>query len=290
MITSGVYNGHSWKYSQAVIDTALMAAEHDITWYGLGDEPHWQGSGDHISINNDHPGYITAIDLMTGQGFSGPEMFDWLVPRPSDYPELKYIISDHKLRDVRSPFNWREQSGGDGPDHIHISFSNNYSLHSHMLGDYLGADVNPGADMSMVQLRGGRVAVVARGTTNKIYVRILTNDGKAKTDWMELDVMVGSPVDCTTRNGDDLWITALKPDTHSVLVISVLDAEKLSGLRVQDLGGQGVGGAPGITSSGNDLYLSVAGTYPAKGSIYLNRWISAQTKWSGWWYASGQAA
>lgn len=304
MITSGTYNGHPWKYSQAVIDTALYAASRGIVWYGLGDTHHWQGSGDHISINNDHPGWITAIDVMDGPEFDAPEtMHGFLVPTVAStmdysqgyctrYPELKYVICDYELRDTRKPYNWSKQSGGDGPDHVHLSFRNNYSLHSQILAESFGETVtNQGADMAMVDLADGRVAVVARGTDNNLYVRVLTHDAGALTDWMKIGVKCGSPVDACTRTGFDLAIATLDPKDRSVLLITIANAVDPVNPYTQDLGGKGIGGAPGIAATENgDLFLSVAGTGPRKGEIYLNRWDSQKRAWRGWWDSSGQAA
>lgn len=144
-------------------------------------------------------------------------------------------------------------------------------------------------DMSMVTLSGNRVAVVTRGTDSAIYVRVLDHDAGAITDWHRIPVQCGSPVDACTRTGDDLSIVTLAPNDHSVLYISIGDAENPGDPYVQDLGGTGIGGAPGITANGDDLFLSVAGTGPKTGEIYLNRWNSAERAWRGWWDASGRA-
>jgi hypothetical protein len=41
------------------------------------------------------------------------------------YAEYKYGISDWELRDARAPWNMKKQAGGDGPDHLHLSFMPN---------------------------------------------------------------------------------------------------------------------------------------------------------------------
>ena len=318
MATSGVYNGHPWRYSQPVIDSMAQFAARGGVAYGLGDSAHWTGSGDHISINNDHPGWITAVDLMSKSGlFSAPDFFhNFLVPAvaaefsggPVLYPELKYAISDYELRDRRPAYDWRKQSGGDGPDHVHLSFTNNFTAHTNVVDEYfawladgrkpvvawlIGYRADPTkeseADMSMVTLSKGRIATVVRGLDKRIY-RLLTDvAGKVVDDWQLVGNMpVASGVDACTRFGDDLWAVALDPKDDSVLVFSTPDVEGGSGLQVQDIGGAGIGGAPGITASGNNILVTVAGTYPRPGTVYMNVWNGAG--WSGWKLTSGTAA
>ena len=146
-----------------------------------------------------------------------------------------------------------------------------------------------GADMSMVTLSKGRIATVVRGTDKRIY-RLLTDvAGKTVDDWQLVGNMpVASGVDACTRFGDDLWAVALDPKDDSVLVFSTPDVEGGSGLQVQDIGGAGIGGAPGITASGNNILVTVAGTYPRPGTVYMNVWNGAG--WSGWKLTSGTAA
>lgn len=151
-----------------------------------------------------------------------------------------------------------------------------------------GTQTQENRDMAMTTLSGGRVAVTVRGTDSKIWVRVLDGTGGALTPWQNVGTAtVASGVDTCTRNGADLWIAALDPKDHSVLLFTLPDAEKPLQSTVQDLGGVGIGGTPGITANGSQLFLSVAGTLPKAGEIYLNMWDG--TKWRGWWDASGQA-
>lgn len=148
-----------------------------------------------------------------------------------------------------------------------------------------------GADMAMVTLSGGRVAVVVRGTDRRPYVRVLAADGSARTPWLQLaPVELGSALDATSRDGQGLDMVALDPKDRSVLFLAVTDAELPAKPYVQDLQGTGIGGAPGITAVDGDLIASVAGTLPTAGEVYLNRWDKTTNTWRGWWDASGQAS
>lgn len=139
-----------------------------------------------------------------------------------------------------------------------------------------------GSDMAMVTLSGDRTAVVVRGANKGIYVRVLAG-GKPKTSWTRVGTVVaGSGVDAATRTGDDLWIVALDPDDKSVRVISSANAETLAAPRVQDIGGKGLGSAPGISASGLDILITVAGVSPHPGQIYLKRWAGVTNEWIDW--------
>lgn len=136
------------------------------------------------------------------------------------------------------------------------------------------------ADMSMVALAEGRAAIVVRGTDHRIYTRILDSKGKPAGSWVRLDVVVASGVDATTRTGKDLRIVGLDPKDGSVLLITVPDAAKAA-FTAQDMGGKGLGGAPGIVATPTGLILTVAGVASPPGEIYCKTWDDA-AGWTDW--------
>lgn len=310
--TSGVYDGHPWRYSQAVIDSMTQAILLGLIAYGLGDAGHWararQTHSDHISIENSHPGWITAYDVMAKTGVFDPAEFcqQFLLPavKAGFFPEILYFMTAFKLWDRR--YGWVQQTGGDDAGHVHVTNTNSYALHSSvvLLFDkwkkagrpavvaWLRSGAAAGgseADVSSVALSKGRTAIVVRGTDNRVYTRILGPDGKPAGDWTQLNVTAASGVDAASRTGDDLRIVCLDPKANddSVLLVTVPDATKATAT-VQDMGGAGIGGAPGISATPDGLLLTVAGTYPHAGSLYAKTW-SDTDGWSDWYSLDGVA-
>ena len=153
-----------------------------------------------------------------------------------------------------------------------------------------GVSAEGGSDMSMVTLEGGRFATVVRGTDKRIYARVYSSNGEPTSDWKRVgQTIAGSGVDACTRTGSDLWITTLDAPDGSILVISTEDAANPAVAVTQDMGGKGLGSAPGIAAVGPDLYLTVAGVYPQAGRVYLKRWNGTDRTWSDWKDATGVA-
>lgn len=307
MATSGTYNGYPWRYSTPVVDTMAQAKSLGITAYGLGDVAHWRGCGDHVSKPcTGHTGWITAVDLMTNSLFNAVDFVTaFVLPavKAGFFPEIQYLLTNYKLWDRK--YGWTQQSGGDGPDHTHISHTNSYALHATYLAKYDawkkagrpavvawlrggGSTDDSGADVSMVALSEGRSAIVVRGSDKAIYTRVYDTNGKPANDWIKVNVTVASAVDACTRTGKDLWIVALDPNDKSVLLVTAPDATK-SAASVQDLGGTGLGAAPGIVASDSDILITVAGTSPHVGEVYLKRWDGAVGGWSAWQSTGGVA-
>lgn len=116
----------------------------------IGDLSHLSGSGDHTPWSSDGPpGVVKAIDIGDGGAIAlNPvDMAEnFLVPRlrarysggPVLHPEVKYILTNYHLWDTRAPWNMRQQVGGDGPDHLHISvLASAVNAHSTIVSDYL---------------------------------------------------------------------------------------------------------------------------------------------------------
>lgn len=307
LTTSGFSHGYSWKYSQPVVDTMIQAAVLKIVAYGLGDDAHWLKCGDHVSKPcSGHAGWITAVDLMSNASFNAVDFVKaFMLPavKVGFFPEVQYMITDYKLWDRK--YGWTQQTGGDGPDHAHISHTNSFALRATYLTKYDawkkagrpavvawlrngGSTNESGADVSMVALSEGRSAIVVRGSDKAIYTRIYDTNGNAAGDWVKINVTVASAVDACTRTGKDLWIVGLDTKDKSVLLITAPDATK-SAVSVQDLGGTGLGAAPGIVASDTDILVSVAGTAPHIGEVYLKRWNGDVGGWSDWASTGGVA-
>lgn len=304
-----VVGGVSYSIAQPCLDLAAQLKAAGIANLGIeGDLAHQAGCGDHVPWEcTGHFHWITAIDIGWGPVVNGVRLTpallrQYLLPRLRahtwEFYMIKYIITNYILNDTRPEYGLRDQKGGDGPDHMHISFLNSaIGKRCTLIQDFVawvragmpdpvtfrpGSGESSGADMAMVTLSGDRTAVVVRGANKGIYVRVLAA-GKPKTSWARVgSVVAGSGVDAATRTGDDLWIVALDPDDKSVRVISTANAEILAAPRVQDVGGKGLGSAPGISASGLDILITVAGVSPHPGQIYLKRWAGVTNEWIDW--------
>lgn len=305
MATSGNSHGYSWRYSTPVVDTMAQAKAAGITAYGLGDDSHWNGSGDHVSKpSTGHAGWITAVDLMAGSGYNPVDHLDaYLLPRCKAglEPTIKYLITDYRLYDAR--YGWARQSGGDGPDHLHISFNNSYSARASLFKDYQAwktagrpnpvtfkagdAGVQEDQDVSVVQLANGRAALLCRGTNDAPYVRVITMNGEGtELGWRKLaNTTVGSSLSGVSPDGTKLVLATLHPTTKAVRVFLVDDVTKeVPGVRALELGGKGFG-TPDVAVDGDRLVVTVVGD---KNVIYLNTSDDAGDTWRGFWDTSGK--
>ncbi|WP_163510287.1 glycoside hydrolase family 25 protein [Fodinicola acaciae] len=205
-------------------------------------------------------------ELQSGRGWRRPGQRLWLARYGANGPGVACDI-------------WQYQGGPD----LNVAYT--------PLPEMVIQSAGRSAEMAMVTLSDERVAVVVRGTDRRPYVRVLGSDGGARTDWQLIaDVVLGSAVGATTRDGTGLDMVALDSDDRSVLFMAMADAERPQEVYVQDLQGTGTGGAPGITAVDGNLIASVAGVLPRTGEVYLNRWDRATNTWRGWWDATGQAS
>lgn len=194
MATSGYSHGYYWKYSTPVNDTMAQAASAGITAYGIGDDSHWQGCGDHVSKPcTGHPGWITAVDLMARSGVFDPIDFvmNFLLPalKAGFFPEIQYLLTNYGLWDRK--YGWSKQSGGDGPDHAHISHTNAFSLRATYLTKYQNwkkagrpavvAWLRSGSTPEVTEMRSalsavtipdGRTVTALVGSDNYVYIDI----------------------------------------------------------------------------------------------------------------------
>lgn len=130
-----VLDGVSYEIAQPCLDTAAQMKVAGIENLGIvGDVSHQAGCGDHVPWDcTGHPGWITAIDIGWGGTINGTRITPallrlYLLPRLRahtwEFYVVKYIITNYLLNDTRWPYNLKDQTGGDGPDHMHISWLN----------------------------------------------------------------------------------------------------------------------------------------------------------------------
>jgi len=144
-----VLNGVSYQIAQPCTDLASQMKAAGIQNLGIvGDLSHQAGSGDHVPwASTGHYGWITAIDIGWGGTLNGRRLTpallrQYLLPRLRahtwEFYQIKYIITNYILNDTRSPYNLKDQTGGDGPDHMHISFLNT-AIRSHcsLISDFV---------------------------------------------------------------------------------------------------------------------------------------------------------
>lgn len=217
--------------------------------------------------------------LAGGRGWERPGQLRWIAAYGGSGPGIACDV-------------WQDSSSRQPPGtHRQTDTDASYVPMSKLVVGAAGGSTvsTEGSDVSMVALDGGRVAVVVRGTDKRIYSRVVGADGEFLTDWTRVgSAVVASSVDACTRTGNDLWIVALDPADRSVLIFKTEDAMNPAATIRQDLGGTGSGGAPGIApSTPSGVLVSVAGTAPHAGEIYLNRWDGSG--WSGWQRAGGVA-
>jgi hypothetical protein len=205
-------------------------------------------------------------ELQSGRGWRRPGQRRWIARYGASSPGVTCDI-------------WQHQGGPD----LNVAYT--------PLQEMVIPSAGRSADMAMVTLSGNRVAVVVRGSDRRPYIRVLNNEGGARTDWQLIaNLTLGSALDATSRDGEGVDMVALDPADRSVLFLAFTDAEHPKQVYVHDLEGKGAGGTPGVTAVDGNLMVSVAGTGPVLGRVYLNRWDKATNIWRGWWDASGQAS
>lgn len=124
--------------AQPVVDLeAQITAAHGVSMGTIGDASHlWNNGsprtvanrrhGDHTPWSSDGaPGWVTAIDIGALPGISPTDLraFALAGAKAGLYPEIKYLVGNNVLNDGRAPWHWKNQYGGDGPDHLHVSFN-----------------------------------------------------------------------------------------------------------------------------------------------------------------------
>lgn len=280
----------------------------------IGDARHLRGSGDHTPWASDvifgrrhKRGYVYAVDL--GHDRVGPVLFNpwkyflWLEQqlKKGSYPEIKYLITNYVLIDRR--YGWRRQRGGDGPDHIHISFMpGSESAHSTIIRDYHrfltgGGDVDErmGGEVAVAiaPLRDDWAVLAVRGTDGYLYFRWINDDGSLRTDattgkpygWRKVNVKIASPPQAVSRSGSDLWITALDSDRHVLLISTPNVFPGSATWTLQNVGGVGTS-APDILARPDRVTLTVRGV---NGQPYTRGYVSDRG-WGDWRAMGGQAA
>lgn len=144
-----VINGVSYTIAQPCLDLAAQIKAAGIANLGIiGDLSHQAGCGDHVPwACTGHYGWVTAIDIgwggtLNSRRLSPALLRQYLLPRLRahtwEFYQIKYIITGYVLNDTRAPYNLKDQTGGDGPDHMHISFLNSaVKSHCSLISDFI---------------------------------------------------------------------------------------------------------------------------------------------------------
>lgn len=287
MITSGYSHGYAWKYSQPVIDAKTAGESIGLTVYGLGDDDHWLGCGDHVSNRcSGHLGWITAFDVMAKSGVFDPVdcatrfLLPILKADPAFYPWFKYMITDYKLWDRRPGYDLRQQEGGDDAGHLHVSCTNNMGLRCTFIQDYqewksVGRPpvvawfrnrttaMEGDSAVAVTMLADGKPAAFVIGTDRHPY---FSRDGwKTAVELSEAEEFANGATIIPFRSGA-LAFGRRKNKEIVMFHIPTPNTPK-AGYRVQGIGGRGDGTPSGVVMPNGDIYVEVKGTMGG-GAIY----------------------
>jgi len=308
-----VLNGVSYAIAQPCLDLAAQMKALGIQNLGIvGDLSHQAGCGDHVPWQcTGHYGKITAIDIGWGGTVNGVRLTPallrrYLLPRLRahtwEFYQIKYIITNYLLNDTRAPYNLKDQTGGDGPDHMHISFLNSaFSARCALLTDFV-AWVRAGQPNPVTFKAGSAPASSEDSTVSATTL----SDGRTLFAIVGTDGKIYRSTDPTVKYslvGNSTWLAgvgvaavgktayfAVRDEDKSIHLVTISDLDSGAGYVDEKIGGTG-SGAPAIAVTLTGLRLLVKGTDP-KGTLYVNtfdRTKPAGQQWTGWKPTPGQA-
>lgn len=232
---------------------------------GFGDHTPW--AGDVIGGKRHKAGVVYADDLMSHVTFDPTEfVFEFLRPRvlAGYYDELKYLLTDWKLIDRR--YTWRFQKGGDGPDHVHVSFMPGYeSVRSNVIRDYYYWKRNGKPKVGQKPAAPAPPKVVV--SAERKYTRARRGEGLAqiaartKTSWKTLASLNGiKGPKYIVSNGQKIWLEPAKPVPRPFTTVrageGLINVSRRTGVPWRTLAKiNGVKGPQYRLSKGQKLYL-----------------------------------
>jgi hypothetical protein len=265
-------------------------ADIGLTVYGLGDDSHWLGCGDHISKPcSGHAGWITAFDVMAKTGVFDPVdcatkfLLPILKADASFYPWFKYMLTDMHLWDRRAPHNLQMQDGGDDAGHLHISCTNSMGLRCTFIQDYQAWKKagrppvvawfrNKGQAAVEVESHMNTLTLADDKTTVTFAIDVLGhpvisyNDGD---DWTVINTAVkfAGGISVDSFDGDYLVASCALASTREIYMLHIPTPKTPSaGYRAQPMGGQ-AGDTPCITvKPDRTIMLMTRGNRDVKGA------------------------